>query len=1543
MAVQTISLGNPTTSTFQSGSGTFHFVVIWEPSGVDAQVNNDFKDEPTVGGQLFLRRFYIQNITSDDSVYVDMRFSFFATGSDTTGSAYNEEISMALEQFDPAFTLVLGNGVEIPFAGPDNANNIIRDDTGYYSWRLSDTQRLAFYNAVLANHRELSLTSNVSLRLNDGLSVPLAPNQPTFTSVTNTGFTANWAEPHDNDVAVTDYDLRYSTDQTVWTQIPDTTPMTVTSYGLSGLTQGTTYYVQVRAQNSNGESAWSTAGQIAPQVLPAAPTAPSVSDNNGVVTLTWSEPDLGGGTIEEYDVRVSTDEATWTTHNTASQSARTWSIGTLTSGNEYYFQVRAENQRGEGPWSPSTAHTISSVAQPPDAPVISTTSLEASRYRVGWTEPNNNGAAITSYTARQRRSGVATWIETTGITTLYTDFSGLTRGRTYEVQVRAVNSAGNSPWSTTLETTPQGVPLAPTNIIATAGNGQVTLAWDAADAQGGTIVDYDAQWTTANSGWQDETEATYTGTSTIITGLSNGELYTFRVRSRNQRTTSAWSTQRPQATPVASAATAPPAPSPPVVSNLAATSLTLSWSLPSSTGGASLSGTDYRYTSVASPQDSDWTVVEQTWSNTAISFTANLTGLSHSTGYQFQVRFENAQGNGAWSTTTSATTSVPPATVPAAPTVPTSSNVAHTSFRLGWTAPDSGGATISAYHYRWTTVASPQDSDWTEVTTGIAGTAVFVNVTGLTASTTYYYQLRAVNSVGNGAWSPTLTVTTTATPAGTVPGAPESVSHTVGSLQVTINWTPPTSDGGSAITSYQIQWRPVVQAEPSWTIINKLSTDRSHVITGLSNNNRYTYSIRAVNAVGNGPWYLNIDDEYELFRPLAATATAPAQVGTVTATAGDGNVALSWSAPNNGGATISEYDVEYSTDGNNWTLYLDGTLSATSRTVSGLTNGTQYSFRVRAENSVGAGDWSATVTATPTAPTLTVPGAPGTPTYTVTNNGIPSGGSGSIVFSWTAPTTGGAVATYETDSFIDGVGDTTDFDATGITGTSQSFTFTDPGTAAVGTTVNTGQQVFVRAVNAAGNSSWSGRTTEISYTVLAAPSAPTEAPGVPGTPLRRLPGAADGTNDRDYDMPMNGSVDIEYYWSAPTTGGAVATYELNAYGGSPTDTRFDNYDATGITTTSHTITYDYDDFFDSSSSIGDRTANTPDVQVRARNSVGVSSYTSLSGWVRFTVVAEDTTPPDTMDPVTPTVPDAPEPIVTVISSEEIRVDWGEPNDGGATVTAYAYQYATSTDFASGDRVGVSFASDGMDTAPTTDIRWQVISSGGSTNTFAVIFSNLSPSTTYYFRARAVNANGFSQWSEIVTVTNVIPDVLPEDYAPTPIPPLPDTIWRIKDHGQYLIADVTMGPVATTGQSGNRVLRTPAFRFIPKHITFTSVTAVVVMDRANFQATMSHQLTGGNTWQKMAVDLGSYALRMYGSLDELPGDEWASPTVAMDQPIFNTSLDTLGISVWDSYQLEVNWSTDNDYWYDGTIKVILVITGDQSEFNGIRASFREIFK
>ncbi len=101
----------------------------------------------------------------------------------------------------------------------------------------------------------------------------------------------------------------------------------------------------------------------------------------------------------------------------------------------------------------------------------------------------------------------------------------------------------------------------------------------------------------------------------------------------------------------------------------------------------------------------------------------------------------------------------------------------------------------------------------------------------------------------------------------------------------------------------------------------------------------------------------------------ANVGITPSAPQNPVATAGNAKAVVTWDTPSSGSG-ITDYVVQYSTDGNNYSTFADGTSTTTTATVTGLTNGTAYTFRVYAINGSGDGLNSSTVSATPTTATL---------------------------------------------------------------------------------------------------------------------------------------------------------------------------------------------------------------------------------------------------------------------------------------------------------------------------------------------------------------------------------------------------------------------------------------------------------------------------------------------------------------------------------------------------------------------------------------------
>ena len=229
-----------------------------------------------------------------------------------------------------------------------------------------------------------------------------------------------------------------------------------------------------------------------------------------------------------------------------------------------------------------------------------------------------------------------------------------------------------------------------------------------------------------------------------------------------------------------------------------------------------------------------------------------------------------------------------------------------------------------------------------------------------------------------------------------VPAAPTIGTATAAAGSATVTWTAPAAGGAPAVTGYEV----VVNAGGSVvrTVTGIAPTATSLTVTGLTNGTTYTLQVRAVNLFGAGP----LSAQSNPVTPVAPVTVLGVPTGVV-ATRGNASAGVTWIAPaSNGGSPITGYRVQVRVGvAVVRTVVLTG--AATSTTVTGLTNGTAYNFRVQAVTALAVGALSvASNTVTP----ATVPGAPG---ILAPARG-PAGGALTAVANWAAPASAGGSA-----------------------------------------------------------------------------------------------------------------------------------------------------------------------------------------------------------------------------------------------------------------------------------------------------------------------------------------------------------------------------------------------------------------------------------------------------------------------------------------------------------------------------------------------------
>jgi titin len=197
-----------------------------------------------------------------------------------------------------------------------------------------------------------------------------------------------------------------------------------------------------------------------------------------------------------------------------------------------------------------------------------------------------------------------------------------------------------------------------------------------------------------------------------------------------------------------------------------------------------------------------------------------------------------------------------------------------------------------------------------------------------------------------------------------VPPAPTNLIVATGDAQATLSWTAPTVLAQTPITDYTEQYSSDDGA--NWTTFTQAaSTATSATVTGLTNGTAYKFRVAAVNAVGVGA--------YTAASSSVIPGIASAPTG-LTATAGNAQLSLAWTAPANTGASaITGYTVEYTPSGGSAQTVSTGS-AGNSYTLTGLTNGTAYTARVAAVNSVGTGTYTAASSSVTPAAMATVTG-----------------------------------------------------------------------------------------------------------------------------------------------------------------------------------------------------------------------------------------------------------------------------------------------------------------------------------------------------------------------------------------------------------------------------------------------------------------------------------------------------------------------------------------------------------------------------------------
>ncbi len=920
---------------------------------------------------------------------------------------------------------------------------------------------------------------------------------------------------------------------------------TFTDVGISG-TAGTSYTLTFASSGLTSTTQGITPTAGAPSVGTSTLSVGSTSLNaSGTTTITVTVKDASGNVVTAAtpsSFTLATDlgsigmvsctngvcTATFTAPNGSGTATITAKIGGLSLSG-----------------SPATV-TVASVG---GAPASLGATPGAAQVSLSWTAPSSNGgASITDYMIEYKPSAGATWtaFNHTASTATAAVVTGLTNGTSYDFRVSAVNSVGTgspSPVATATPTagaTPQLAVNGGNNQTAVAGSAVATApSVKALDANSNPVQGVSVTFSVA-SGNGSITGGSATTDASGIATIGSWTLGTTAGANSLTASASGYASATINATGTVGAASA-------TTSTVSAspTSLTANGSATSTltvrlkdangnnltTGGASVTFATPSAGSVGSVTDNNDGTYSATYTAGSTPGTVTIQPKLGGTNFTNTAAISLSVGAAAeLALSTNASGAASGAAFTTQPVVQirdASHNVVTSSTANVTMTVDNGGTIVGT-----STVAA------------VSGVATFTNV-GIagTAGSTY-----TLTFASTGLTSTTQSIAPTA-------GAPSASTSalSVGSTGL--------STGGTTTITVTVKdafGNVVTTATPSSIA---LATDLGSIGTVSCTNGVCTATFTAPGSNGTANISAKIGGTSIQNSPVAVTIAnvAGAPTGLAATSNQSAQVPLTWTAPaSNGGSAITNYLLEYSANGGtSWSTFAHTASTATSITVTGLTNGTLYTFRVSAINGVGTGTASATATATPV-------GAPDAPT-----NLVATPGTAQAALSWSAPANNGgaSITDYVIEYSSNGGTSWTTFSHTPSAATSATIT---------GLTNGTTYTFRVSAVNANGTGAASTTTTGT--------------PGAPGAPTS-LGVALNQVSATSHTGSLT--------WTAPASnGGAAITDYVIEYKKQSTST-WTVVSHTAQTTTSYSIT-------------GLVNSTAYDFRVAAKNSVGTGPYSAIA-------------------------------------------------------------------------------------------------------------------------------------------------------------------------------------------------------------------------------------------------------------------------------------------------------------------------------------------
>ncbi len=673
----------------------------------------------------------------------------------------------------------------------------------------------------------------------------------------------------------------------------------------------------------------------------------------GQVTLSWYDP--SDPSIQRYEYRQKSAGGDypedWTAIANSGDTTTSYVVTGLTNGITYTFQMRAVNTQGG---STESVDQTATPQAPPSRPKALKLTVGDTQLEVSWGKSVANGAPITRYGVEYKLSATDTWINSNTGTNMNrkATIAGLTNGQRYDVQVQATNSIGGSPWASA--SAAPGPPAKVTGVKAIPGTDYVRITWDTpAVAPTGYQLRYRKvgdrdSWIMITSGIK--------GTEHNVYLLENGRRYQFYVRAMNQHIEGPWSkkinTGPPQKPGLVITAK-------PNEFSQAGRGIVVTFTFTEPVTGFDLK--DIQVYNGIKPGSLTAHPGGQVYSGTFR--TGTMSGSMWIATNKDRVSTTGGQTGpglvvGLW------------VNYVAAPPKPWSYYAVSGDEKatVFWSDPDDPAIT------EWQVQSWPargRKSDWQVVPGGAA--AGFHEFSSLVNGRSYRFKIRQMQ----GSVERKVSSWISTTPVSALLPRIQEFTAARGDSQINLSWTSPNDN---TITKWQYRLHFLYGATAKY-----LSTDwidipgsgagtTSYTVPNIPNNKGYGVQIRAMHGSAVGPPTIRKD-------VIPNPSTTPAKPAGFMVTAGDGQAVLDWTNPGDASITRWWYRIQ---DNRLWLAIPNSNASTVSYTVPNLTNGSDYRFRIVAENSDGKGvptDWvraypyATSMTPAPPAGLTATPGA----------------------------------------------------------------------------------------------------------------------------------------------------------------------------------------------------------------------------------------------------------------------------------------------------------------------------------------------------------------------------------------------------------------------------------------------------------------------------------------------------------------------------------------------------------------------------------------